>query len=130
MATGRTVHIEAVDSVELVGDLAVLAQAVGLVWFAHGSGSSRHSRRNQAVAATLRDRGLATLLLDLLTAGEEAVDALSGQLRFDIDLLAGRVTPPRCGPPYNQRPACCRLATSVPAPAQPRRSSSPPANRA
>ena len=61
----------------------------GLVLFAHGSGSSRRSRRNQAVAAALRRRGLATLLLDLLTAEEEAVDRRTREHRFDVDLLAG-----------------------------------------
>ena len=91
MAGERTVHIGFGAGVELAGDLAVPASALGLVLFAHGTGSSRHSRRNQAVAAALRDRGLATLLLDLLTKGEEAVDLFSGELRFDIDLLADRV---------------------------------------
>jgi hypothetical protein len=74
MAGDRTVHIAAGGGVELAGDLAVPDTAFGLVLFAHGTGSSRHSRRNQAVAVTLRDRGMATLLLDLLTKGEEAVD--------------------------------------------------------
>jgi dienelactone hydrolase len=77
---------------ELAGDLAVPAQAVGVVVFAHGSGSSRHSRRNRAVAEALQGSGFATLLLDLLTEGEEQVDVRTGQLRFDIALLAGRVT--------------------------------------
>jgi putative phosphoribosyl transferase len=58
---------------ELAGDLAVPGQAVGIVVFAHGSGSSRHSRRNRAVAAVLQRGGLATLLLDLLTEDEEQV---------------------------------------------------------
>ena len=75
----------------LAGDLAVPAEPVGIVVFAHGSGSSRYSRRNRAVAAALQERGLATLLLDLLTEAEEQVDARTRQLRFDIDLLAGRV---------------------------------------
>jgi pimeloyl-ACP methyl ester carboxylesterase len=91
MAGNRTVHIAAGGGVELAGDLTVPDAAFGLVVFAHGTGSSRHSRRNQAVAVTLRDRGLATLLLDLLTKCEEAVDLFSGELRFDIDLLADRV---------------------------------------
>jgi hypothetical protein len=59
--------------------------------FAHGSGSSRRGTRNRAVAAGLRDRGLGTLLMDLLTADEEAVDARARELRFDIGLLAGRL---------------------------------------
>ena len=63
----------------------------GLVLFAHGSGSSRHSPRNQFVAATLARRGFATLLIDLLTPDEEAVDLRTAEFRFDIDLLADRL---------------------------------------
>ncbi|HZA17984.1 MAG TPA: dienelactone hydrolase family protein [Pseudonocardiaceae bacterium] len=77
---------------ELTGDLTVPVGPVGIVVFAHGSGSSRHSRRNRAVAEVLQRRGFATLLLDLLTEDEEQVDVRTQQLRFDIDLLAGRVT--------------------------------------
>lgn len=77
---------------ELSGDLTVPVGPVGIVVFAHGSGSSRHSRRNRAVAEVLQRRGFATLLLDLLTEDEEQVDVRTRQLRFDIDLLAGRVT--------------------------------------
>jgi dienelactone hydrolase len=77
---------------ELAGDLAVPAQVVGIVVFAHGSGSSRHSRRNRAVAEVLQQSGFATLLLDLLTEDEEQADVRTGQLRFDIALLAGRVS--------------------------------------
>jgi dienelactone hydrolase len=77
---------------ELAGDLAVPAEPVGVVVFAHGSGSSRHSRRNRAVASTLQRSGFATLLLDLLTEDEERLDARTGRLRFDIDLLATRVS--------------------------------------
>ncbi|WP_432902726.1 dienelactone hydrolase family protein [Micromonospora matsumotoense] len=66
--------------------------AVGVVLFAHGSGSSRHSPRNVAVARVLQRRRLATVLVDLLTAEEDAVDARTAELRFDIDLLAGRLT--------------------------------------
>jgi len=73
------------------GDLAVPAGATGVVVFAHGSGSSRRSPRNRAVAADLRRRGLGTLLMDLLTADEEAADARQGHLRFDIGFLAGRL---------------------------------------
>jgi dienelactone hydrolase len=62
-----------------------------VVLFAHGSGSSRHSPRNRFVAEVLREGGLATLLVDLLTVEEEAVDARTGHLRFDIGLLAGRL---------------------------------------
>lgn len=77
--------------VELAGDLDLPRDAVGVVVFAHGSGSGRFSLRNQAVAEALRDRGLGTLLLDLLTEDEERVDLRTGELRFDIPLLAGRV---------------------------------------
>ncbi len=76
---------------ELVGDLVVPDGAAGLVVFAHGSGSSRHSSRNRWVAGELRSAGLATLLMDLLTAEEDRLDARTGQLRFDIALLTRRV---------------------------------------
>src|SRR5205823_3771749 len=65
--------------------------ATGVVLFAHGSGSSRHSPRNQYVARTIREAGIGTLLFDLLTPEEEAVDVRTGQLRFDIGLLARRL---------------------------------------
>jgi dienelactone hydrolase len=74
----------------LPGDLARPAKAQGLV-VAHGSGSSRHSPRNQYVARVLETRGLATLLIDLLTPDEEAIDQRTRHLRFDIPLLAGRL---------------------------------------
>ncbi len=77
---------------KLAGDLAVPAQPVGVVVFAHGSGSSRHSTRNRAVAQALQESGFATLLLDLLTENEEQVDLRTRQLRFDIELLATRVS--------------------------------------
>jgi dienelactone hydrolase len=80
-----------VDGEAIVGDLSVPADARGVVVFAHGSGSSRHSSRNQRVAEALVGAGFATLLLDLLTAREETVDLRTRELRFDIDLLAGRV---------------------------------------
>jgi predicted alpha/beta-hydrolase family hydrolase len=64
---------------------------VGVVLFAHGSGSSRHSPRNQFVARTIREAGTGTLLFDLLTKEEEAEDARDGHLRFDIGFLAGRL---------------------------------------
>jgi putative phosphoribosyl transferase len=80
-----------VGDVDLRGDLAVPAGARGIVLFAHGSGSGRRSPRNRQVAATLREAGLATLLFDLLTADEEEVDRRSGDLRFDINLLADRL---------------------------------------
>lgn len=77
--------------VTLPGDLVVPPEARGLVIFAHGSGSSRRSRRNRQVAQYLQAAGLATLLFDLLTEPEEVVDADTGRLRFDIALLAGRL---------------------------------------
>lgn len=84
------VHIVS-DGSRIVGDLAIPAGAAGLVIFAHGSGSSRHSRRNRAVGEALQEAGLATLLLDLLTAEEEAIDINTAEFRFDIELLATRV---------------------------------------
>jgi dienelactone hydrolase len=75
----------------LQGDLSVPGNAGGLVLFAHGSGSSRHSPRNQFVARVLEQRGLGTLLIDLLTPEEEAVDERTAQWRFDIGLLADRL---------------------------------------
>lgn len=86
----RAVRIEE-DGVVLDGDLVIPPAARGLVIFAHGSGSSRHSRRNIAVAEALHRRGLATMLLDLLTPEEEAVDAQTAHIRFDIPLLASRL---------------------------------------
>lgn len=75
----------------LDGDLAIPGNPQGLVVFAHGSGSSRHSPRNQFVARTLQQRNLATLLIDLLIADEEAIDSRTGHLRFDIEMLADRL---------------------------------------
>ena len=75
----------------LSGNLVVPERATGVVLFAHGSGSSRHSPRNRYVASVLQQGGLATLLLDLLTTAEEQVDLNTGHLRFDIDLLAERL---------------------------------------
>jgi dienelactone hydrolase len=77
--------------VQLAGSLDVPEDARGIVIFAHGSGSSRHSPRNQQVAQALRDAGVGTLLFDLLTREEEEVDRETGHLRFDVDLLAGRL---------------------------------------
>ncbi len=79
------------EHVSLDGDLRVPERATGLVMFAHGSGSSRFSRRNRSVAAVLEDNGFATLLLDLLTPEEEAVDERTRQYRFDIERLGNRV---------------------------------------
>ena len=79
------------EGTTLEADLAVPADAKGIVLFAHGSGSSRFSRRNRAVAQNLQDAGFATLLLDLLTAGEERAEAHTGHFRFDIDMLSVRL---------------------------------------
>ncbi len=89
-AGDRPVRIAA-GGVTLDGDLAEPHEPLGTILFAHGSGSSRHSPRNQAVAAGLRSRGFATLLLDLLTVDEEDVDEITRELRFDIGLLAERL---------------------------------------
>jgi putative phosphoribosyl transferase len=79
------------NGVVLSGSLVVPDDAAGIVLFAHGSGSSRLSPRNRFVARELEARGLATLLLDLLTAEEEVQDQSAGQFRFDIRLLAARL---------------------------------------
>jgi dienelactone hydrolase len=79
------------DGVQLDGDLAVPEGATGLVVFAHGSGSTRHSPRNRLVAGALNDAGLATLLFDLLTSKEAFSDAVDAHLRFDIPFLATRL---------------------------------------
>jgi putative phosphoribosyl transferase len=78
-------------AVTLEGNLNIPAQPQGVILFAHGSGSSRHSSRNQFVAHALYNAGLATLLIDLLTLQEEAEDRYTGHLRFNIDLLSERV---------------------------------------
>lgn len=78
-------------SVTLEGDLQVPSHATGVVLFAHGSGSGRHSPRNQFVARELQAMSLATLLIDLLTPDEEGVDQYTAHLRFDIPLLAERL---------------------------------------
>jgi dienelactone hydrolase len=75
----------------LNGDLALPAEAQGIVLFAHGSGSSRHSPRNRYVAEVLQAAGMATLLFDLLTPAEETIDLQTAHLRFDIGLLSGRL---------------------------------------
>jgi putative phosphoribosyl transferase len=79
------------SGVVLNGDLTLPAEATGLVVFAHGSGSSRHSSRNVAVAQVLQHARLGTLLLDLLTEREEQVDVVTAELRFDVALLGDRV---------------------------------------
>jgi len=91
----HAIRIEVADMVagtgEIEGDLRLPPDPCGLVIFAHGSGSSRHSPRNQRVAAYMNDADLATLLFDLLTSAEEAVDVRTRHLRFDIGLLATRL---------------------------------------
>jgi len=88
--TEHTVEIPS-GLVTLTGTLTVPQAAQGIVLFAHGSGSSRHSPRNRYVAGVLGQAGLATMLLDLLTPAEEEQDRFTAQLRFDIGLLAGRL---------------------------------------
>jgi pimeloyl-ACP methyl ester carboxylesterase len=92
----KTATVEAVEvpvgAIRLNGDLRVPAGAQGLVIFAHGSGSSRFSRRNRQVADFLGERHFATLLLDLLTPQEEAVDIHTAEYRFDIARLGPRVS--------------------------------------
>ena len=82
----------ALPGAELGGFLTLPEKARGLVLFAHGSGSSRHSPRNRYVAEILQSAGLGTLLMDLLTSDEDAVDQFTRQFRFDIGLLADRLT--------------------------------------
>jgi dienelactone hydrolase len=80
-----------VEDASVRGDLTVPPSARGLVVFAHGSGSSRHSPRNQNVAERLRDAGFGTLLFDLLTPEEEAADARGAANRFDVEMLGRRL---------------------------------------
>jgi putative phosphoribosyl transferase len=85
-------HVQiAIGRGTLPADLAIPQGALGVVLFAHGSGSSRHSPRNRSVARALNDAGLATLLMDLLSPEEERADTTTGHLRFDIGLLAIRL---------------------------------------
>src|SRR5215212_4328937 len=90
-STKGQIHIPAND-VELEGELNVPSHAPGVILFAHGSGSSRHSRRNQFVARTIQWRGLGTCLFDLLTQREEYAEQHTGHLRFDIAFLAERLS--------------------------------------
>jgi len=96
MKAGKTLIEHAPVSVSatgvvLQGDLSMPWKPKGVVLFAHGSGSSRHSPRNRYVAEALNEHSLGTLLVDLLTAEEEQHDEVTGRLRFDIDLLARRL---------------------------------------
>jgi putative phosphoribosyl transferase len=89
--SNQTIQILLQSDRFLEGNLSLPTNAHGIVLFAHGSGSSRHSPRNQLVARTLNNAGLATLLIDLLTPEEEAVDMHTRELRFNIGLLAERL---------------------------------------
>jgi putative phosphoribosyl transferase len=89
-AQSRTQQIPS-GQITLEGELTLPVGATGVVLFAHGSGSSRHSPRNQFVARRIREAGVGTLLFDLLTQEEEAIDVSTRHLRFDIGLLADRL---------------------------------------
>ncbi len=104
---------------ELEGVLTLPAPAVGLVLFAHGSGSSRFSRRNRYVAEVLVEAGLATLLFDLLTAAEERIDALDRSLRFDIPLLSRRLIGAIDWAGGSGSWTACRSGCSAPVPVPP-----------
>lgn len=91
MADEREITVHSED-VPLAGTLVIPAEAAGVVAFAHGTGSSRFSPRNRMVADVLQQHGLATMLLDLLTAEEEEAERATAHLRFDIDLLGRRMT--------------------------------------
>lgn len=86
----RTVHPRSGNDI-LTADWVMPPDATGIILFAHGSGSGRHSSRNRAVAMLLQSRGMGTLLLDLLTAEEEESDMVTAQFRFDIPLLTRRL---------------------------------------
>ncbi|MFO7917782.1 MAG: dienelactone hydrolase family protein [Anaerolineae bacterium] len=87
---GELVHVST-DAATVEANLSIPDGAEGIVLFAHGTGSSRHSPRNNFVADELRDGGLATLLIDLMTPEEKELDRRTRQVRFDIDRLARRV---------------------------------------
>ncbi|GIW25701.1 dienelactone hydrolase family protein [Meiothermus sp.] len=91
MRAAQPVQIPLDSGATLQGDLGIPPMALGVVVFAHGSGSSRYSPRNRYVAQELQKAGLATLLFDLLTTEEEKLDEYTRQYRFDIDLLAERL---------------------------------------
>jgi pimeloyl-ACP methyl ester carboxylesterase len=92
IAESDSVTIRAGDHTSLAGDWVIPRQAACLVMFAHGSGSSRFSPRNRYVAGELNRAGIGTLLLDLLTEDEEALDRDTGMYRFDVALLARRLS--------------------------------------
>ncbi len=123
---GQLINVMA-GPVALEGDLAIPENSRGIVLFAHGSGSSRHSPRNRFVAGFLRQDHLGTLLIDLLTAVEEAADAITGHLRFDIGLLGDRLIaitdwlqscPDTCGLPIGYFGASTGAAAAFVAAAQ------------
>jgi dienelactone hydrolase len=91
LAQAQTLRIPASGAI-LNAELVIPVDAKGIILFAHGSGSSRHSHRNQFVARILQESNFGTLLMDLLTEEEEHVDNKTRELRFDIDLLAERLT--------------------------------------
>ena len=101
---------------ELEGSLTLPEEARGLVLFAHGSGSSRHSPRNRYVAEILQAAGLGTLLMDLFTRDEEEVDRFTRQFRFDIGLLAVRLTGAIDWLERQAETRSCPLGCSAPAP--------------
>ena len=106
----REVRIPA-GTVTLDGDLSVPVHARAIVLFAHGSGSSRFSSRNKRVASLLHERGFATLLIDLLTPNEEALDVHTGEFRFDIGRLAARLI--GAADWLEQEPATARLPLAI-----------------
>jgi len=87
----RSIYVPA-GRAQMQGDLMIPEHSTAIAVFAHGSGSSRHSPRNKYVAQALNEAGISTLLIDLLTADEELLDIDTGQLRFDIVLLANRLS--------------------------------------
>jgi putative phosphoribosyl transferase len=90
MTFDRDIHIETANG-RILGDLCIPFHFPAIVLFAHATGSSRNSPRNQFLAQHLNQAVLSTLMLDLLTSQEETIDELNGHKRFDIDLLANRV---------------------------------------
>ena len=100
------------------GDLVVPQGAAGVVVFAHGSGSSRHSPRNRMVAARLQAAGYATLLIDLLTPEEDEVDSRTRTFRFDIPRLASRLVGAIRWLRISRTTVSCRWRCSAPARAQ------------
>jgi len=109
-ADANLIHIHS-GGADLTGTMEIPENAKGVVLFAHGSGSSRHSPRNRFVAGVLQQRGFGTILFDLLTEVEEQDDAKSGHLRFDIRLLADRLVVAIDW--LRQQPQCAGLAIGL-----------------